>query len=106
MSGAMSTGASPAEPGQGPDVLSGSGDGQPAPSPRRTFRVLVRERGGSQQGRVVDVQLQVRATGALVWAQTFSDPAQARELEKQLERDLDELDEPSFRRAHRVPSTA
>jgi hypothetical protein len=74
------------------------------PSPRRSFKVLIRERGGSQGGRVIDVQLQVRRTGALVWAQTFSDPALARELEDQLERDLDELDEEAFRRAHRVTS--
>jgi hypothetical protein len=71
-------------------------------SPRRAFRVLVRERSGSQDGRVTDIQLQVRRTGAIVWAQTFSDPAQARALEEQLERDLDELDEDAFRRAHRV----
>jgi len=74
-------------------------------TPRRSFRVLVRERSGSQGGRVVDVQLQVRRTGDLVWAQTFSDPAQARELEEQLEHDLDELDDESFRRAHRVPQS-
>jgi len=73
-------------------------------TPRRNFRVLVRERGGSQGGRVIDVQLQVRRTGALVWAHTFSDHAQARELEELLERDLDELDDEAFRRAHRVPS--
>jgi hypothetical protein len=73
-------------------------------SPRRTFRVLVRERGGSQNGRVVDVQLQVRRTGARVWAQTFSDHEQARALEEQLERDLDALDDEAFRRAHRVAS--
>lgn len=66
--------------------------------------MLVRERNGSQGGRVIDIQLQVRRTGALVWAQTFSDPALARALEDELERDLDELDEESFRRAHRVPS--
>ena len=73
-------------------------------SPRRSFRVLVRERGGSQGGRVIDVQLQVRRTGAIVWAQTFSDPALARELEDQLEHDMDTLDEEAFRRAHRVTS--
>jgi hypothetical protein len=77
---------------------------QPTDSPRRSFRVLVRERSGSQDGRVIDVQLQVRSTGALVWAQTFSDPQLARELEEQLQRDLDELDEAAFRRAHRVTS--
>ena len=71
-------------------------------SSRRHFRVLVRERGGSQGGRVIDVQLQVRSSGALVWAQTFSDHTLARELEEQLERDLDELDLATFRRTHRV----
>jgi hypothetical protein len=75
-------------------------------SPRRHFRVLVRERGGSQGGRVVDVQLQVRSSGALVWAQTFSDHALARELEEQLERDLDELDLPTFRRTHRATAAS
>jgi len=76
-------------------------DARPTPSPRRTFRVLVRERDGSHGGRVIDVQLQVRRTGALVWAQTFSDPALARELEERLDRDLDDA---AFRRAHRVTS--
>jgi len=75
-------------------------------SPRRHFRVLVRERGGSQGGRVVDVQLQVRSTGALVWAQTFSDPALARALEDRVEHDLDELDLETFRRTHRIPAAS
>lgn len=74
-------------------------------SPRQVFKVLVRERSGSQGGRVIDVQLQVRSSGALVWAHTFSDPAQARELEERLEADMDELDLEAFRRAHRVTST-
>jgi hypothetical protein len=73
-------------------------------SPRRLFRVLVRERGGSQGSRVVDVQLQVRRSGAIVWAHTFSDPALARELQDRIEQDMDELDVAAFRRAHRVPS--
>lgn len=80
-------------------------DSRSEPSPRRTFRVLVRERDGSHGGRVIDVQLQVRRTGALVWAQTFSDPELARELEDRLDRDLDELDDRAFRRAHRVTSS-
>lgn len=75
-------------------------------SPRRHLRVLVRERAGSQGGRVIDVQLQVRRTGALVWAQSFSDHALARELEERLERDMDELDLTAFRRAHRVTSSS
>lgn len=75
-----------------------------SPSARQAFRVLVRERNGSHGGRVIDVQLQVRRTGALAWAQTFSDPSLARELEAELERDMDEMDEADFRRAHRVMS--
>ena len=81
-------------------------DGRPAPSPRRSFRVLQRVRDGSQGGTVIDVQLQVRRTGALVWAQTFSDPGQAAELVARLEADLDGLDDPTFRRTHRVPADA
>lgn len=73
-------------------------------SPRSSFRVLTRRRPGSQDGEVTDVQLQVRRTGALVWAQTFSDPEQARELEERIAHDLDALDDEAFRRAHRVPS--
>ena len=88
------------------DVAAGVDEGAVrAASPRRSFRVLVRERGGSQDGRVVDVQLQVRRTGALVWAQTFSDHDLARQLIDRLEHDLDELDEETFRRTHRVTSS-
>jgi hypothetical protein len=77
----------------------------PAVTPRQAFRILTRQRFGSQGGEVIDVQLQVRRTGALVWAQTFSDHEQARAFEERLEQDLDELDDEAFRRAHRVPST-
>jgi hypothetical protein len=76
------------------------------PSPRRTFRVLQRVRDVGEGGTVVDVQLQLRRTGALVWAHTFSDPAQAEELVARVERDLDELDDEGFRRAHRVAADA
>ncbi len=76
------------------------------PSPRRSFRVLQRMRESGQGGTVIDVQLQVRRSGALVWAQTFSDPAQAEALLARLEQDLDELDDEAFRRAHRVPTDA
>jgi hypothetical protein len=92
----------PVEPIDGPPA--GRADDAPTPSPRRSYRVLVRERSGSQGARVVDVQLQVRRKGALVWAQTFSDPMLARELEDRLDRDLDELDDATFRRTHRVTS--
>lgn len=75
-------------------------------SRRRSFRVLQRHRDVGRGGPVVDVQLQIRRSGALVWAQTFSDPPQAAELVARLERDLDDLDDAAFRRAHRVPADA
>ena len=52
-----------------------------------------------------DVQLQVAATGALVWAQTFSDEDQADAFESQLDDDLDELDDVAFRRKYGVPAS-
>ncbi|GGI08218.1 hypothetical protein [Egicoccus halophilus] len=75
-------------------------------SPRRDFRILTRRRGGYDGGEMYDVQLQVAGTGALVWAQTFSDERQADEFQRQLEEDLDTLDDPSFRRKYGVPSSA
>lgn len=75
-----------------------------ARTPRQDFRVLVRRR-GDYDGTMVDVQLQVAATGALVWAQTFSDPAQAAAFESEVEADLDALDLDEFRRKHSVPSS-
>jgi hypothetical protein len=74
-------------------------------SPRRDFRVLTRRRGGYDGAVMVDVQLQVAETGALVWAQTFSDGAQAETFQRELEEDLDTLDDASFRRKYGVPST-
>lgn len=73
--------------------------------PHRDFRVLTRQRGGYDGGWLVDVQLQVVATGALVWAQTFSDSAQAEAFQHQLEEDLGALDGTSFRRKYGVPTT-
>jgi hypothetical protein len=75
-------------------------------SPRRDFRVLTRRRGGYDGAVMVDVQLQVASTGALVWAQTFSDDAQAEDFQRQLEEDLDTLDDDRFRRKYGVPSSA
>ncbi len=72
-------------------------------SPRRDFRVLTRRRGGYDGASMVDVQLQVAATGALVWAQTFSDGAQADAFQQQLEEDLTSMDAASFRRKYGVP---
>jgi TolB-like protein len=75
-------------------------------SPRHDFRVLTRRRGGYDGAVMVDVQLQVAHTGALVWAQTFSDDAQADEFQRQLEEDLEALDDVAFRRKYSVPSSA
>lgn len=76
-------------------------DDRPA---RHDFRVLTRTRGGYDDGVMYDVQLQVAATGNLVWAQTFTDQEQADEFQAQVEDDL-ELDGPEFRRKYSVPST-
>jgi hypothetical protein len=75
-------------------------------TPRQAFRVLTRRRGGYDGAVMLDVQLQVADTGALVWAQTFSDETQATEFQDQLEQDLDELDDGTFRRKYSVPSSA
>ncbi len=76
----------------------------PDRAPRQDFRVLTRRRGG-YQGTMIDIQLQVAATGALVWAQTFSDEDQAESFAAELESDLDALDNDAFRRKYSVPST-
>jgi hypothetical protein len=72
-------------------------------SPRRDFRVLTRRRGGYDGAAMVDIQLQVAATGALVWAQTFSDGDQAETFQRELEDDLDDLDGVAFRKKYGVP---
>ena len=51
-----------------------------------------------------DVQLQVAATGNLVWAQTFTDRAEAEAYERRLDLDLDDMDESAFRRKYNVTS--
>ena len=71
---------------------------------RRAFRILTRTRGGYDDATMYDVQLQAVATGSLMWAQTFTDRAQAQAFELELERDLEELDEDEFRRKYGVPS--
>lgn len=70
---------------------------------RRVFRVLTRTRGGYDGATMYDVQLQSITSGNLVWAQTFTDQAQASEFEMTLEQDLDELDDAQFRRKYGVP---
>ena len=72
---------------------------------RHDFRVLTRTRGGYSDGVMYDVQLQVAATGNLVWAQTFTDQEQADDFQAEVEADL-ELEVDEFRRKYSVPSTA
>jgi len=74
-------------------------------SPRRDFRVLNRRRGGYDGAVMIDVQLQVAATGALVWAQTFSDEAQADAFQEELGEDLESLEDADFRRKYGVPAS-
>ena len=71
---------------------------------RHDFRVLTRTRGGYSDGVMYDIQLQIAATGNLVWAQTFTDQDQADEFQEQVKTDL-ELNGPEFRRKYSVPST-
>ena len=75
-------------------------------SPRRDFRVLTRRRTGYEGALIVDIQLQIAATGALVWSRSFSDEQQADEFETELQQDLDQLDDDAFRRKHGVPASA
>lgn len=70
---------------------------------RHDFRVLTRARGG-YGATMHDVQLQLAATGALVWAQTFSDRTQADEFQTQVEDDL-ALDGSAFRSKYGVPQS-
>jgi hypothetical protein len=73
-------------------------------SARRNFRVLTRTRGGYNGSTMYDVQLQSATSGGLVWAQTFTDREQAEEYERALDSDLDDLDDPTFRRKYNVTS--
>ncbi|MDP9405866.1 MAG: hypothetical protein M3O86_04575 [Actinomycetota bacterium] len=75
-------------------------------SARRHFRVLTRTRGGYNGSTMYDVQLQSTASGGLVWAQTFSDRAEAEAYEQALDADLDELDDAAFRRKYNVTSAS
>lgn len=75
-------------------------------TPRQQFRVLSRLRNVYEGAVMYDIQLQVAATGALVWAQTFSDHEMAGTFRDQLEADLEDLDVTAFRRKYGVPSTA
>ena len=75
-------------------------------SPRQTFRVLTRIRGGYDGAVMYDVQLQLAATGSIVWAQTFSDQSQADRFLEDLTGDLDALEDVEFRRKYGVPASA
>lgn len=70
------------------------------------FRLLTRMRGGYGGGMLYDVQLQSLSSGGLLWAQTFTDREEADAFEARVRADLDDLDEPTFRRKYGVPATA
>lgn len=72
--------------------------------PKDRFRALRARRGG-YDAIMFDVQLQVIATGALVWAQSFSDEQQADAFYEQLSDDLEHLSLDAFRSRYSVPST-
>jgi hypothetical protein len=78
---------------------------QDTSTPRNRFRALTRRRDG-YDATMFDVQLQIVATGALVWAQSFSDEQQADDFHAQLEVDLEELDLDAFRAKYAVPSSS
>lgn len=74
-------------------------------SPRRDFRALTQRRGAYDSAMMFDVQLQVAATGALVWAQSFSDEQQAEAFQRQLDEDLQTMEDEPFRRKYGVPAS-
>ncbi|TVR35662.1 MAG: hypothetical protein EA388_06515 [Nitriliruptor sp.] len=74
-------------------------------SPRRDFRALTQRRGAYDSAMMFDVQLQVAATGALVWAQSFSDEQQADAFQRQLDEDLQSMEDEAFRRKYGVPAS-
>lgn len=73
---------------------------------RSTFRVLTRVRVGYDGGTLYDVQLQALASGGLLWAQTFTDAAEADAFEQRVLTDLADLDEAAFKRKYSVPATS
>lgn len=77
---------------------------EPGQRPKDFFRVLRAQRGG-YDAIMFDVQLQVVATGALVWAQSFSAEQQADEFYEKVSNDLEHLDLDAFRSRYSVPST-
>ncbi len=72
-------------------------------SARSQYRLLTRHRGAYDAGLLIDVQLQDAATGGLIWARTFSDPAQAEGFQTEVEDDLEELAADAFRAKYGVP---
>ncbi|MBY5163000.1 hypothetical protein [Salsipaludibacter albus] len=72
---------------------------------RRDFRVHTQQRGGYEGAVMHDVQLVLSSTGAIIWAQTFTDADQAAEFLEQLTGDLDTMDTETFRDRYSVPSS-
>jgi TolB-like protein len=76
--------------------------GRPA---RSDFRIQTRRRGGYEGAVMHDIQLIVSATGAMVWAQTFTDEDQADAFLAQIEDHLAHMDSREFRSRYSVPSS-
>ena len=72
---------------------------------RRHLRVLARTRGGYNGAVLHDVQLQVISSRRLLWAQTFTDRAQAERLHRDVQEDLADLDEAGFRQKYGLPAS-
>lgn len=72
---------------------------------RSDFRIATQRRGGYEGAVMHDVQLIVSATGAMVWAQTFSDEAQAEAFLDQVSTHLESMATAEFRTRYSVPSS-
>lgn len=75
-------------------------------TPRQLFRVSTQTRTGYEDAVMHDVVLASADTGRILWSNTFSDEAQAREYVHELESDLDDLDLEPFRRKYGVSTQA
>lgn len=72
---------------------------------RSDFRIQTQRRGGYEGAVMHDIQLVVSATGAMVWAQTFTDQEQADAFLAQITDHLEHLDSQEFRSRYSVPSS-
>jgi len=80
-------------------------DTAPERAARSDFRIATQRRGGYEGAVMHDVQLIVSATGAIVWAQTFTDESQADEFLDQVSAHLESMGTDEFRTRYSVPSS-